>query len=389
MWLSNRWLEDLLAHVSSQIRVLLKSAKMSHQQTEKRIKRLMSRMQELQISQQRRFAELSEHQSKKLQEILEKLAAHFKSDNTIKKFCEWSIDEVPAALATWEETKSETLKYVSKRTHQFVQQWEDDKHEFANAQKELIQYCSEKYDIMEEEIRRVKDEAFLDDSQANVSEDEEVTSSKSRKTAAAPIWLRQGLASVVVGSPRVFGMLGSKLKRMAHYRTKLESYTDDPCSYMSKRSRKCLKVIATPDHLLPFINEQLEDAVQFLREIREKIPKLREGDEQLYQQLLEDKRSKTEIQEVYEPLNQQMEWLKRSLTVYNLREIRKSDFTKEELKCDERQESIIGNGSFSIVHKGLLTREGKPEIEVAVKMYRDPLTTHNVWHFVDEERALR
>ena len=212
----------------------------------------------------------------------------------------------------------------------------------------------------------MEEQAFLDESEAEVSQSEEVTQSNSRKSTA-PTWLRQGLAPVVVSSLRVFSKIGTKLKKMTQHKTKLESYNDDPHSYMSKRSRKCLKVIATEDRLLPFINAQLEDAVQFLKQIKEKIPQLREGDEQLYQQLLEDKRSKTEIQEVYEPLRIQVKLLQRSLTVYHLNEVRKSDFTDEELKCDEKWESIIGNGSFSTVYRGVLHRIGQPEIEVALK----------------------
>ena len=358
---------------------------MSHQETEKQIKRVMSRLQELKSSQERRFDELSQHQSQIFQEIIEKLAAHFKSEKTIKKFCEWSFDETPEALETWKETKSEALEYVSKRTHQFVQQWEDDKHEFKKAQDSLIQYCTEKYDIMAKEICKVEEQAFPDETEADVSKDEDVTQTRYQKRTT-PTWLREGLASVVVGSPLSFSKLGAKLKAITHHKTKLESYKDDPCSYMSKRSRKCLKVLSARDHLLPFINTQLEDAVQFLRQIKEKIPQLREGDAQLYLQLLENKRSKTEIQNIYEPLKEQIRLLKRSLTVYNVTEVRKSAFTDEELKCDE---SIVGEGSFSTVHKGVLSREGQPEIMVALKRYRDPLTTNNVWHFLDEERTLR
>ena len=348
----------------------------------------MSRMEELKSSQERRFGELSQHQSQTIQDIIAKLAAHFKSEETVKKFCSWSTNKVPAAKTTWKETKSEALKYVSERTHQFVQQWEDDEHEFAKAQVSLIQYCTEKYDVMAEEIH-VEEQAFLDESEGDISQDEEVTRRSKPQKSTAPTWLRQGLASVVVSSPRVFSKLGPKLLKMAQHITKLESYNDDSCSYMSKRSRKCLEVVATEDHLLPFINTQLEDAVQFLKQIKEKISQLREGDERLYQQLLEDKRSKTEIKEVYEPLKIQINLLQRSLTVYQLNEVRKSDFTDEELKCDEKWESIIGNGSFSTVYKGVLHRKGQPEIEVALKRYRDPLTTNNVWHFVVEERALR
>ena len=341
-------------------------------------------MQELKSSQERRFDELSQHQSQIFQEIIQKLAAHFKSEKTIKKFCEWSIDETPAALKTWRETKSEALEYVSKRTHQFVQQWEDDKHEFKKAQDSLIQYCTEKYDVMAEEIFKVEEQGFPDEIEADVSQDADVTRTRYQKTSR-PAWLREGLASVVVGSPLSVSKLGAKLKAITHHKAKLESYNDDPCSYMSKRSRKCLEVLSARDHLLPFINTQLEDAVQFLRQIREKIPQLREGDEQLYLQLLEKKRSKTEIQKLYEPLKQ-IRLLQRSLTVYNVTEVRKSAFTDEELNYDE---SIVGEGSFSTVYKGVLSLEGQPEIMVALKRYRDPLTTNNVWHFLDEERALR
>ena len=345
-------------------------------------------MEGLKSSQECIFDELSQHQQQVFQEIVKKLAEHFKSKETIKRFCEWSMDEAPVALATWRETKSEALKCISERIHQFVQQWEDDQHEFKKAQDSLIQYCTEKYDVMAEEIYKVEEQAFLDQSEEHVSLDEDVTQSNSQERTA-PTWLRQGLASVVVSSPGVFSKLVITIKKMTQHKTKLESYNDDPCSYMSKRSRKCLEVVATEDHLLPFINTQLEDAVQFLKQVKEKIPQLREGDERLYQQLLEDKRSKTEIKKVYEPLQIQINLLQRSLTVYQLNEVRKSDFTDEELKCDEKWASIIEHGRFSTLYRGALHRKGHPEIEVTLKRYRDPLTTNNVWHFVDEERALR
>ena len=368
--------------------MVLKLVAMSHKETAKKIKRVTSRMEELKVSQESKFDDLSQHQSQTIQELIAKLVAHFKSEETIKKFCDWSPDEVPAASTTWKETKSEALKYVSERTHQFVQQWEDDEHEFVKAQVSLIQYCTEKYDVMAEEIH-VEEQAFLDESEADIFFlDEEITQSKSRKSTA-PTWLRQGLASVVVSSPRVFSKLGPKLLKMAQHITKLESYNDDPCSYMSKRSRKFLEVIATEERLIPFISTQLEDAARFLTQIKEKISQLREGDRKMYKELLEDKRSKTVIKEVYEPLKMQINFLQRSLTVYRLNEVRKSQITDEELKCDEKWESIIGNGSFSTVYKGVLHRKGQPEIEVALKRYRAPLTTYNVWHFVAEERALR
>ena len=379
-------------HISRQIRIFLRSVKTSRQGTEEKIKRVKSRMEGLKSSQECIFDELSQHQQQVFQEIVKKLAEHFKSEETIKRFCQWSMDEAPAALATWQETKSEALKCISERIHQFVQQWEDDQHEFKKAQDSLIQYFAEKYDVMAEEIYKVEEHAFLHETEADVSQEEDVTQSGYRKSIA-PTWLREGLASVVVGSSGVLSKLvkfGAKGKRKTHFKlSQLERYKNSPCGYMSQRSRKCLDGFTTQDRLLPFITEQLKDAVQFLRQIKEKIPQLREGDEQLYLQLLEDKRSKTEIQEIYEPLKVQIRLLQYGLTVYNVSEVRTSDFTDEELKCDEKWESIIGEGTFSTVYKGVLSREGQPEIKVALKRYREPLTTNNAWHFADEERALR
>ena len=396
MLLFNRWLEDFLFHVSRQIRISLKTTRMSQQDTEKKIQRVLDRMKELQISQQRKFDELSEFQSKILHKIIEKLAEYFKSEDTVDQFCEWSPSEAPQAKETWQETKSEVLNCISQRTHQFVQYWEDKEHEFTKAQVLLTKYCCEKYLVMEEEIRQVEEDVFFDDvAEQEVPKHEEVTPTKSRLkwqqkfTETTPVWLRQGLASVVVGSPS-FGSFSAKIKKKLHYKSKLERYVDDPCDYMSRRSRKCLKMIATEDRLLPFINKQLEDAVQFLKQIKDKIPKLLESDEALYKTLLfKVDRSKTQVQEIFQPLERQVESLTRELTVYNLTEMRKSDFTDDELKWDGNYESIIGHGSFSTVYRGALTREGELEVNVALKVYRNPLTTRNVWHFVDEERALR
>lgn len=387
----------MLFHVSRQIKISLKTTRLNREDTEKKIKRVLARMKELKISQQRKFDQLSEFQSKKIQEILDKLVVHFRSEDTEKRFRDWSTySEAPQAKETWQETKREVLKCISERTQRFVQLWEDDEHEFAKAQKSIFNYCSEKYFIMEEEIRKVEEGLFSEDDEEEDPKDEDIAPSKSFSPAksrkqckeTAPVWLRQGLASVVVGSP--LGSFGlAKMKKKLHYKPKLRRYKDDPYEYLSNRSRKSLKVIATQDKLLPFINQQLQDSVEFLNNIKAKIPKLLESDEQLYQKLLEENRTKTQMQEIYQPLESRVEFLTRDLTNYHLTEMRKSDFTEHELKFDGHMDSIIGSGTFSTVYKGALTRQGEPAVDVALKVFKDPVTTSNVWHFVDEEKTLR
>ena len=138
--------------VSRQVKMFLKTTKLSHQETKGKISKVQRRIQELQESQQCKFDELSKYQSEILEDIIAKLSEYFKSDETVKKFCKWSLNEAPKVKETWQQTKDEVLKCISKRTQQFIQKWEYETHEFATAQVSPAKFCFEKYDIMEEEI---------------------------------------------------------------------------------------------------------------------------------------------------------------------------------------------------------------------------------------------
>ena len=356
------------------------------------MKRVMDRMVELESSQDRIFDELSECQSQVIKEIIQNLSTYFKSADTSERFCKWSSAEVPHAGETWEETKSEVLRCISERAQRFVQEWEDEEHHFAKAQVALVKYCTEKYDIMEEEIQKVEDVVLCDEEEETRPTRKLSKSckemSKESIDVSTPVWFRQGLASVVIGAPFI-GALTQKFKQNIQYKKKLQKYINDPLPYLEKRSKKCLKIIASQDRLLPFINGQLGDAVQFLIEMKSKISRLREGDKKLYLQLLTESRSKFEIQGIYQPVSLQLENLTRDIAVFNVKEIRKSDFSRGELKWNEDEKSVTGRGTFSAVYSGVLSRKGQPEIKVALKVYNNPLQSDNVWHFINEERALR
>ena len=360
-----------------------------------KMKKVMDRMLELETSQDRLFKELSEHQFHVIKGIIDNLVMYFKSEGTSQKFCTWSSFQVPEPQQTWEDTKSEVLKCISERARQFVQEWEDEQHHFSEAQNVLLKHCAEKYDIMEEEIRKVEEDVLSEEQAQESPICEPSKQSGSRKQlpkkpmdATAPVWFRQGLASVVLSTPFV-DALGVKLKRNFQNKKKLERYKHDQLSYMKKKSLKCLRLITNEESLLPFITRQLEDAVQFLAEIKARIPRLREGDKKLYEELLTNSRSKFELQGIYEPVSSRLDALKRNTTVFNVNEMRKSDFSREELQWNQDDKSVVGKGSFSTVYSGVLSRGGQPEVKVALKVYNKPLTNYNVLNFIDEERALR
>ena len=386
----NRWLEEVLFHVSSELKLSLQSTRLSLQEVKEKKLRLEERMQELQKLKQCKFEELGEYQKKILENIIEKLESHLKSDKIVKQFCEWSASEAPALRKTWRETKHEVLICISERIEKFVQSWEEETHEFAMGQDKLIAFCCEKYDIMKHEIDEVAKDLFSDEVDPDVRQkNDEVRTkpqalSRGMKLIAGtlPSWQTRGIVPVLDRSPG--RMLSFKTKKPNDI-TKRQLYEEDRCGYMSQRSKKCVEKICSKEGLLPVINEQLRDAVDFLGRIKERITKLLESDRQMYENLLDAKTSETVK---YEPLSREADLLEHKLIVFGLTEIRKSDFTSDELKWGGH-DSIIGSGSFSTVYKGVRAQWEKPEEAVAIKEYKDPLTTRNLWHFVDEERALR
>ena len=361
------------------------------------MREIKKRMEELKRSQNETIKELVKYQTQLIWEITGRLAFYFKATGTSTRFCEWSPAEVPDSEATWAETDDEILRSISKRIHQFVQEWEDEEHEFAKAQDTVIKNLCEKYNIMEEEIRRVEDEVLFENGTAEVFQQEIRTANplsipeegfqNGPIASKTPVWLRQGLASVVIRSP--LSKLVSKLKERLDFSRKLSKYQTDPYTHMSERCTASLEILSDQDHLLPFITEQLEDSVQVLNQIKEKIPKLIEGDEELYRQLLSDTRSKADIQNFYEPIGEKLESLKGEVIVYALKEIRRSDFSDGDLKWTEDDRSIVGRGSLSTVYSGVLSPKEEKEIKVALRVHTDLLSKENVGQFWNEDMTMR
>lgn len=363
---------------------------------DKKMTEIKKRMEELQRSQNETIEELGKYQTQLIWEITGKLAFHFKATGTSTRFCKWSPSEVPVPEATWEATEDKILRSISKRSHQFVQEWEDDEHEFAKAQDKIIKDLCEKYSIMEEEIRKVEDEVLFVNGTAEVFQQEKRTAGLQNIPERfqnipianeTPVWFGQGLASVVIRSP--FSNLVSKLMEKLDFTRKLKKYQSDQCAYMSERCKASHEVLSHQEHLLPFMKEQLKDSVRVLNQIKEKIPKLIEGDKQLYEQLLSDTRSKADIQNFYEPISKKLESLKGQVFVYAMTEIRRSDFSEGDLKWTEDCRSIVGRGTLSTVYAGELSRKGEKEVEVALKVYTDLLSKENVCQFWNEDMTVR
>ena len=382
--------------MSRQITLLIRSTTLSRMEKDKKMTEIKKRMEELQRSQSETIEELGKYQTQLIWEITGKLAFHFKGTDTSTRFCKWSPAEVPVPEATWEETEDKILRSILKRSHQFVQEWEDDEHEFAKAQDKIIKDLGEKYNIMEEEIRKVEDEVLFVNGTAEVFQQEKRTTGlqniperfQNVPTAnETPAWFRQGLASVVIRS--TLSNIVTRFMERLDFPRKLKKYQTDGCAYMSERCKASLKVLSHQEHLLPFIKEQLKDSVRVLNQIKEKIPKLIEGDKQLYEQLLSDTRSKADIQNFFEPIRKKLESLKGQVSVYDMTEIRQSDFFEGDLKWTEDYRSIVGRGTLSTVYVGELSRKGEKEVKVALKVYTDLLSKENVGQFLNEDMTMR
>ena len=249
---------------------------------------------------------------------------------------------------------------------------------------------------MEEEIRKVENEVLFVNGKAEVPQQGKRSASLQNLqdrfqnvpiANKTPVWLQQGLASVVIRSP--WSKFVSKFKEKLDLPRKLKKYQTDPCAHMSERCTAPLKVLSDQDRLLPFIKEQLQDSVRVLNQIKEKIPKLIEGDKQLYARLLSDTRSKADIQNFYEPISEKLDSLKGEVFVYAMTEIRRADFSSGDLKWTEDFRSIVSRGSMSTVYAGELFSKVEKEVKVALKVYTDLLSKENVCQFWTEDITMR
>ena len=140
--------------------------------------------------------------------------------------------------------------------------------------------------------------------------------------------------------------------------------------------------------LKELVEDQLKEANLCLKQIEARIPELIEADKMFLQQLRNERRSKEEIKELYQPIVDEASDIRGHLAVFALKEIRAIDIGSEKLDWKEDIPSRLGSGAFAIVYQGKMRRQGK-EQAVALKVCSNVLDFKNASLIMAEVELMR
>ena len=335
--------------------------------------------------------------NKKLQEYLENktdnavsaLSKYLKSSDVVEQFTSWTMDDVPGTEESWEVTKSYMQKALMKRLQDVIVAWEEEYHVFAEARTSLIQYFQQRFNFVEGQLRNLESSVLAEDTDSPASgplgTESFTVAERVIIGVTSPIWVPVGLVVLIVGVP-VIGALAVKEKLQDWSKTR--EYEKDKCGFMAKASKEYLAEAAEEQNLRSYVVEQLKESQVCLKQVIARIPELIEADKMLCQQLIDEHRSKKEIQDFYRPLYQRSLKLRERLAMFGIKDVRTMDFSCKDLEWKDDRSSLLGAGAFASVYRGKLKlREG--EQPVALKVWKEELNDSNASAFLAETDTLR
>ena len=304
------------------------------------------------------------------------------------RFTLWTLDEVPKVEGSWEVTENRIVKVLSTRLREIIQQWEEDNQVFTNARESLVQHFQQRYNFVEEQLRNLQDAVTADNADVPPTAPIDSGFSLGEKIVigvSSPIWFPLGLVALIIGAP-VVGALA--IKEKLEDKKKIKKYAENRCAFMAKQSAAYLDLVKNQIVLRLFVRNQLEDARLCLRQIEARIPELIQADKMLCKQLIDETRSKKEIQKLYQPIMDEGSRLRGHLAVFGMLEVRASDISSEELDWKQDASSRLGCGAFGAVYQGTMRRHGFVQ-PVALKVCSEVLHAKNACEILAEVELLR
>ena len=246
--------------------------------------------------------DLKKYLKKREDGALEKLSKHLSSEEVKARFTLWTLDEVPNVERSWKVTENQIMKVLLSRLREMIQQWEEDNQVFTNARESLVQHFQQRYNFVAEQLRNLQDAVTTN----NMNVQQTVTTDSGLSLGekifigvTSPIWFPLSLVALVIGAPFIGAFA---VKEKLEDKKKIKKYEENRCAFMAKQSVAYLDLAKNEIVLRPFVRNQLEDARLCLRQIEARIPELIQADKMLCERLIDETRSKKEIQNFYQPV---------------------------------------------------------------------------------------
>ena len=147
---------------------------------------------------------------------------------------------------------------------------------------------------------------------------------------------------------------------------------------------KVMDKIADYDIVYEYVYNQMELARKYLDSMRDSIPKLVDANRQLLQAIIEDKRSRAELEHRYLSMEKVLPRLQDNSAAFGNKYIRKYDYKAEDVDIIP-QENILGKvvgvyGLWTQISKGKLRSEKDGDVYVSIKSYRRKASDRHLLH---------
>ena len=366
----------------------MKNASRDREEVVRKINRILLRLLFIEQQQNKVMADLNKYLKTREDEALLKLSKYLSSAEVKTRFTSWTLDEVPKAESSWGVTENQIMKVLSRRLREIIEQWEEDNQVFTNARGSLVQHFQQRYNFVEEQLRNLQGAVTADNVDVPQNDPFDFGFTTGEKVVigvTSPIWFPLGLVALIIGVP-VVGVMA--IKEKLEDRKQLKKYEADKCAFMAKESEEYLDAVNNDFQLRSFVKDQLEDARLCLKQIEARIPELIQADKVLCERLVDETRSKKEIEDLYQPIMDEGSCLRGQLAVFGILDVRANDITSEELIWKEDMPSRLGCGMFGAVYQGTMRRHGFVQ-PVALKVCNDFLDEKNASDIMAEVELLR
>ena len=355
-----------------------------------KITQILLRLESIEKQQDKVMADLRNYLNDGVDDAVQELSEYLSSADVKARFTTWTLDEVPKAGGSWNETEYLIKNALSSRLREIIEKWEEDNKVFANACHRLLQHFQQRYNFVEGQLRNLQ-----------VAVTAGGFAEKDPPLLLLTLQMLFGYSCPVAGLSLAGNVLGLSYQKtiflvsvpafvgawmlLKDWFTN-KTYEGDECAQMAKRSADFLAAATQKDKLKLLVKEELKQAELFLAQIGSRIPELIQADKMLYEELIAQTRTQKESQDLYQPIMNEVSHLRGQLVMFGIEEVCFPDISEKDLDWKEDAPSRLGCGTFGAVYQGTIRRNREV---VALKLCNDVVDAQNACSFIEEVENLR
>lgn len=372
----------------------LENANTDRKAAKQKLEYVVKRLRKLQVEQESLMEDLRKQFETKLEGAINELISHLKHPEVVNMFCTWNEDDLPGGEETWQVTENGLERLIRNRLEDVIKEWEQEKEKFSETRSSMVSDFLRKYSYLEEELRGLEIEVIQDP-----VEGEEGGSIGNRSWTPGDIFATAVLTplvavSVVLAIPSMVvftPFLGLMMITDKANETLIKwKYIKNRAEYAKNLSLGYLKYFSTREALLPFVKDQLDQALLCLRDMERRIPMLLEADVQLCQRLMKEEQSKQDVETQYKPKKEKCECLRGQLGLFGVLEIQSMQISWCDLQWNVSEDNFVQQNILPVgTYQGRISSGRYPSRPVNLRVYQDLLTKNNITECLEAEKFRR